>query len=81
MRAVWTDGKGQRTYSLQNNGDSTVSFSMTERIGGLMFPMYAKYILSFDASFNACAADLKREAELIQNKGAERVRARNFAPR
>jgi len=65
---VWGDGKGQRTYTLQNNGDGTVTFSMTERIGGLMFPMYAKYIPSFDASFNAFAADLKKEAELIQNK-------------
>jgi hypothetical protein len=33
-----------------------------------MFPMYAKYIPSFDASFDAFAADLKKEAELIQSK-------------
>lgn len=65
---VWGDGKGQRTYTLQNNGDGTVTFSMTERIGGLMFPMYAKYIPSFDDSFNAFATDLKNEAELIQHK-------------
>lgn len=67
-RMVWGDGKGQRTYTLTNNGNGTITFSMTERIGGLMFPMYAKYIPSFDASFNAFAADLKKEAELIQNK-------------
>lgn len=30
--------------------------------------MYAKYIPSFDDSFNAFAADLKKEAELIQSK-------------
>lgn len=67
-RLAWGDGKGLRTYTLRNNGDGTVTFSMNERIGGLMFPMYAKYIPSFDDSFNAFAADLKREAELIQNK-------------
>jgi uncharacterized protein YndB with AHSA1/START domain len=67
-RLAWGDGKGLRTYTLRNNGDGTVTFSMHERIGGLMFPMYAKYIPSFDDSFNAFAADLKREAELIQNK-------------
>lgn len=32
---------------------------------GLMFPMYARYIPSFDASFDAFAADLKKEAEAI----------------
>jgi ribosome-associated translation inhibitor RaiA len=46
--------------------DGTVTFTMDERIGGLMFPMYAKYIPSFDASFNAFAADLKKEAEQMQ---------------
>ena len=67
-KLVWGDGKGQRVYTLKNNGDGTVTFTMTERIGGLMFPMYAKYIPSFDESFNAFAADLKKEAELIQKK-------------
>ncbi len=67
-RMVWGDGKGQRTFTLTNNGNGTITFTMHERIGGLMFPMYAKYIPSFDASFDAFAADLKKEAELIQNK-------------
>lgn len=67
-KLVWGDGKGQRTYTLTNNVNGTVTFTMTERIGGLLFPMYAKYIPSFDASFDAFAADLKKEAELIQNK-------------
>lgn len=65
---AWGDGKGLRTYTLKSNGDGTVTFTMHERIGGLMFPMYAKYIPSFDNSFNAFAADLKKEAELIQKK-------------
>jgi hypothetical protein len=36
---------------------------MTEKIGGLMFPMYARYIPPFDGSFERFAADLKRQAE------------------
>ena len=68
QRLAWGDGKGLRVYTLRNNNDGTVTFTMTERIGGLMFPMYAKYIPSFDDSFNAFAADLKKEAELIQHK-------------
>ena len=66
-RLVWGDGKGRRTYMLRNNGDGTVTFTMHERIGGLMFPMYAKYIPPFDESFDRFAADLKKEAELIQS--------------
>ncbi|MBK7554636.1 MAG: SRPBCC domain-containing protein [Flavobacteriales bacterium] len=68
QKLVWGDGTGQRTFTLRNNGDGTVTFTMHERIGGLMFPMYAKYIPNFDESFNAFAADLKKEAELIQKK-------------
>lgn len=66
-RLVWGDGKGQRTCTLKSNGDGTVTFTMHERIGGLMFPMYAKYIPPFDVSFNSFAAELKKEAELIQS--------------
>ena len=38
-----------------------------KKIGGLMFPMYAKYIPPFDTVFEKFAADLKKEAETIQN--------------
>jgi hypothetical protein len=67
-KLVWGEGKGKRTYTLKSNGDGTVTFTMHERIGDLMFPMYAKYIPSFDESFNTFTADLKCEAELIQSK-------------
>ncbi len=67
-KLVWGDGKGRRTFTLKDNGDGTVTFTMHERIGGLMFPLYAKYIPSFDDSFDRFAADLKQEAELIQSK-------------
>jgi len=63
-RMVWGDGKGNRVYSIAEN-ENGVSFTMTEKIGGLMFPMYAKYIPPFDESFEQFAADLKQEAETI----------------
>ena len=62
---VWGDGKGSRTYTLEPVGEGRLCFSMRERIGGLMFPMYAKYIPPFDEAFEQFAADLKREAEEI----------------
>ena len=61
----WGDGKGSRVFTLTKS-DNGVSFTMTEKIGGLMFPMYAKYIPSFDESFEQFARDLKNEAEVIQ---------------
>lgn len=66
-RLVWGDGKGSRIYSLEDKGNGTVRFSMSEKIGGLMFPMYAKFIPDFDESFEQFAADLKKEAEIIHN--------------
>ena len=66
-RMVWGDGKGNRTYTLTEKADGTVTFYMHEKIGGLMFPMYAKYIPPFDEAFEQFAADLKKEAELIAN--------------
>ena len=62
-RLAWGDGKGTRVYTLMDNGDGTIAFSMTEKIGGFMYPMYAKYIPPFDASFEQFALDLKKEAE------------------
>lgn len=65
-RMVWGDGKGSRVYTISKTA-SGVTFTMSEKIGGLMFPMYAKYIPPFDASFDQFAADLKKEAETISN--------------
>ncbi len=64
-RLVWGDSQGNRVYSITNNGKSI--FSMTEKIGGIMFPLYAKMIPSFDQSFEQFALDLKKEAEIIMN--------------
>lgn len=63
-KMVWGDGKGDRTYTITKKGNG-VTFTMTEKIGGLMFPLYAKYIPPFDESFEQFASDLKKEAETI----------------
>lgn len=65
-RLVWGDGMGNRMYTLEKNGDTTV-FSMTEKIGGPVFPLFARFIPSFDASFEQFAADLKKAAEAIEH--------------
>lgn len=66
-RLVWGDGQGNRVYTISKNENGNILFSMTEKIGGLMFPLYAKMIPSFDESFEQFAADLKKEAETIMN--------------
>ena len=64
-KLAWGDGQGNRVYTITKNGNGTVTFTMTEKIGGLMFPMYAKMIPSFDQSFEQFASDLKKESETI----------------
>lgn len=64
-RLVWGDAMGNRVYNLERAGSGT-DFSMTEKIGGPMFPLFAGMIPSFNESFDQFAADLKKEAETIQ---------------
>ncbi|MEO0896967.1 MAG: SRPBCC family protein [Bacteroidota bacterium] len=59
---VWGDAMGSRTYTLEPKGDATL-FTMSEKIGGPIFPLFANKIPSFDASFEQFVADLKKEAE------------------
>ncbi len=66
-RLVWGDAQGNRAYTIAKNENGSTQFSMTEKIGGLMFPLYAKMIPPFDQSFEQFAADLKKEAELIMS--------------
>ncbi|MCI0552291.1 MAG: SRPBCC domain-containing protein [Anaerolineae bacterium] len=66
-RLVWGDSQGSRVYSIEKGAGGGVLFSMTEKIGGPIFPLFAKYIPPFDESFERFAADLKKEAESIQN--------------
>ena len=69
-RIAWGDGKGMRVFTIANEGRGALRFSMTERIGGLIFPLYAKYIPTFDESFERFAKDLKKEAEIQHAQNA-----------
>ena len=62
QKLVWGDAMGKRTYRLEQKGEDTL-FTMSEKIGGLMFPLFANKIPSFDESFEQFTADLKKEAE------------------
>jgi hypothetical protein len=64
---AWGDGMGTRIYSLISKNNGVVKFSMNEKIGGPMFPLFAKMIPPFDESFDQFASDLKKEAENIMN--------------
>ncbi|MCC6811875.1 MAG: SRPBCC domain-containing protein [Deltaproteobacteria bacterium] len=61
-KLVWGDAMGKRTYEVSPRG-AGVTFSMREKIGGPLFPLFAKMIPSFDESFDRFAADLKKKAE------------------
>jgi uncharacterized protein YndB with AHSA1/START domain len=65
QRLVWGDPMGSRVYSLEKAGKGT-QFTMSEKIGGPLFPLFAGMIPSFDESFEKFVADLKKEAETIQ---------------
>lgn len=65
-RLVWGDPMGTRVYTLSKGGGNRTHFSMTEKIGGPLFPLFASSIPSFDEVFERYAADLKKEAETIQ---------------
>lgn len=62
QRLVWGDAMGERHYTLSEK-DGVTHFEMREKIGGPLFPLFAKMIPSFDASFDQFAADLKKAAE------------------
>jgi hypothetical protein len=62
---VWGDAMGTRVYTLKSIGNNLTNFSMREKIGGPLFPLFAKMIPAFDQSFEQYAKDLKKEAETI----------------
>ncbi len=61
-RLAWGDAMGLRVYTL-SEANARTTFSMTEKIGGPIFPLFAKMIPPFDESFEAFAQDLKKAAE------------------
>jgi uncharacterized protein YndB with AHSA1/START domain len=62
-RMVWGDAMGTRTYQVTVKDPKRVTFSMREKIGGPLFPLFAKMIPPFDDAFDQFAADLKKRAE------------------
>jgi uncharacterized protein YndB with AHSA1/START domain len=66
-KLVWGDAMGQRIYTIKSIGNNLTNFTMTEKIGGPLFPLFAKMIPSFDQAFEQFARDLKYEAETISN--------------
>lgn len=66
-KLVWGDTMGKRIYTLKSIGNGLTNFSMNEKIGGPIFPLFAKMIPPFDKSFEQFANDLKKEAETISN--------------
>lgn len=70
-RLTWGDAMGKRVYTIVRTGAGGVHFTMSEKIGGPLFPLFAGSIPSFDASFERFASDLKKEAESIQNSKSQ----------
>ena len=66
-RLVWGDSQGSRVYTIDKGAGGDTHFTMSEKIGGPLFPLFASYIPPFDESFEQFVADLKKEAESIQN--------------
>lgn len=64
-KLVWGDAMGNRVYTLKSIGNSLTNFSMVEKIGGPLFPLFAKMIPPFDQAFEQYAKDIKNEAETI----------------
>lgn len=62
-KLVWGDAMGNRTYTLTPNAQGTTTFTMTEKIGGPLFPLFSSMIPSFDQSFESFANDLKTVSE------------------
>jgi hypothetical protein len=56
--------KSPRNPQYDKKGTASI-FTMTEKIGGVMFPLFANKIPPFDQSFEQFTADLKKEAEAI----------------
>ncbi len=66
-RLAWGDPMGNRIYTITKNQNGGVTFTLNEKIGGQLFPLFAKMIPSFDQSFEQFASDLKKESEIIMN--------------
>ncbi|MFT6210111.1 MAG: hypothetical protein ACJATE_000716 [Bacteroidia bacterium] len=52
----WGDAIGNRNDTLTST-EGGVNFTMIEKIGGPLFPLFARMIPPFDDAFNQYAAD------------------------
>ena len=64
-KLVWGDAMGKRIYTLSEQADGATLFSMSEKIGGPAFPLFASMIPEFDESFETFTADLKKSSERL----------------
>ncbi|OGT59505.1 MAG: polyketide cyclase/dehydrase [Gammaproteobacteria bacterium RIFCSPHIGHO2_12_FULL_63_22] len=62
-RLCWGDAMGTRVFDLKANARGGTCFTMSETIGGPLFPLFERMIPSFDESFGQFARDLKAAAE------------------
>jgi len=67
-RMVWTGGipflfNGNRTFSLSQQLNGNVEFSMRESFSGLLAPLISKSIPDLQPSFDEFASALKKRAE------------------
>lgn len=62
-RLAWGDAMGIRVFTLNPQSNGETRFTMSETIGGPIFPLFARMIPPFDDAFNQFAADLKKAAE------------------
>ncbi|MBL0073465.1 MAG: SRPBCC domain-containing protein [Bacteroidetes bacterium] len=58
-RLAWGDAMGNRVYTLKSIGNTLTNFTMEEKIGGPLFPLFAKMIPPFGKAFEQFATDLK----------------------
>ncbi len=63
QKLVWGDRQGSRVYTLDSKDSKLTIFSMVEKIGGILFPLYGNFIPPFDQAFEQFAMDLKTAAE------------------
>ncbi len=66
-KLAWGDAMGTRVFTITERKKNCVIFSMTEKIGGPLFPLFAGMIPPFDNAFEQFAMNLKKEAEYIMN--------------
>jgi uncharacterized protein YndB with AHSA1/START domain len=65
QRLVWGDAMGKRTFELKPMPNGYCNFSMVEKIGGPLFPLFARMIPPFDESFEKFAEYIKIAAEKV----------------